>query len=84
MPDGTVINEFDAAMQIEGVVVDESTDPPFTVGALLSGSLADPAAFGGPATATTNLQNPTTPEPATMILMSAAIPALLRRRRKRA
>ncbi|MHC4236964.1 MAG: hypothetical protein ACYSSM_01675 [Planctomycetota bacterium] len=32
LPDGTVINEFDMVSFLEGAVVDESSDPPFTIG----------------------------------------------------
>ncbi len=44
LPDGTTIDEFDSAAFLEGVVVDLSTDPPFTLGA---GSVNLPA-FSGP------------------------------------
>ena len=57
LPDGTVIDEFDSAAFLEGAVVDESTDPPFTIGAQLPSGLPDPAAFGGPTTASSTLLN---------------------------
>jgi len=81
LPDGTVINEFDAAMLIEGAVVDESTDPPFIIGAQLPSGLPDPAAFGGPATATSTLQNPILPEPTTISLLALGALAIIRKRR---
>jgi hypothetical protein len=57
LPDGTVLDEFDSAAFLAGAVVDESTDPPFTLGA---GSPAAPAFSGpgaltGPTTATSTL-----------------------------
>ena len=60
LPDGTVIDEFDSAAFLAGAIVDESTDPPFTIGA---GSPAAPAFSGpgaltGPTTATSTLLNP--------------------------
>jgi adhesin HecA-like repeat protein len=60
LPDGTVLDEFDSAAFLEGAIVDESTDPPFTLGA---GSPAAPAFSGpgaltGPTTATSTLLNP--------------------------
>lgn len=58
LPDGTVIDEFDSAAFLEGAIVDLSADPPFTIGALLPTGLPDPAAFGGPTTATSTLLNP--------------------------
>jgi hypothetical protein len=82
LPDGTVINEFDTAARIDGDVLDESDDPPFTIGATLPNGLPDPAAFGGPTTATSNLQNPILPEPATMTMLAVGALAILRRRRR--
>ncbi|MDP6547227.1 MAG: PEP-CTERM sorting domain-containing protein, partial [Phycisphaerae bacterium] len=82
LPDGTVINEFDAGSFIEGAVVDESTDPPFMIGARLPNGLPDPNAFGGPTTATSNLQNPVLPEPATVTILVVGGLAILRRRRR--
>ena len=88
LPDGTVLEKFDSAAFLEGAVVDESTDPPFTIGTIgpLTG-LPDPNAFGGPTTATSQLQNPVLPEPSTLALLSMGTLALLayawRRRPKR-
>jgi len=70
LPDGSVIDEFDTAAFLEGAVVDESTDPPFTIGAQLPNGLPDPAAFGGPTTATSQLLNSTIPEPGSIIVWS--------------
>ena len=87
LPDGTTIDEFDSAALLEGAVVDESTDPPFMIGARLPNGLPDPMAFGGPTTATSTLLNPTAqpiPEPlsATLCGMGLAAAALgLGRRR---
>jgi hypothetical protein len=81
LPDGKVLNEFDAAMFIEGAVVDVSTDPPFRIGATLPNGLPDPAAFGGPTTATSELLNPILPEPTTLSLMALGALAILRKRR---
>lgn len=60
LPNGTVINEFDAAGYFAGAVVDESTDPPFTLGAGSPGAPAfsGPGALTGPTTATSTLLNP--------------------------
>ncbi len=58
LPDGTVVDSFDSGAVLEGAVVDESTDPPFTIGALDPDTgLPDPAVFGGPTTASSTLQN---------------------------
>ena len=79
LPDGTVILEFDAGALFEGAVVDESTDPPFTIGATgPTAGLPDPAAFGGPTTAESNLLNPLAgqpgvPEPAGLGLIGLAM-----------
>jgi hypothetical protein len=75
--------EFDAGAFVEGDVVDESTDPPFMIGAQLPNGLPDPSAFGGPATTTSDLQNPVLPEPATMTMLALGGLAILRRRRNR-
>lgn len=82
LPDGTVIDRFDSAAFLEGAVVDESTDPPFTIG---SGSPSAPAftgpgALAGPTTATSTLLNPVVPpagvpDPGSTILLLA--PSLL-------
>lgn len=72
LPDGTVIDEFDSGGLIEGLVVDESTDPPFTVGAIRADGLPDPSVFGGRTTASSRLLNPQIPEPSTGILAALA------------
>ena len=82
LPDGTVINEFDDAAFLDAALMDESSDPPFTIGARLGNGLPDPNAFGGPTTATSRLLNPVIPEPTTMaVLAFGALGALSRRRR---
>jgi hypothetical protein len=58
LPDGTVLDEFDSAAFLEGALVDESADPPFAIGRRLPSGLPDPAAFGGPASATSAVVNP--------------------------
>jgi hypothetical protein len=70
LPDGTVINEFDMVSFLEGAVVDESTDPPFTIGGTPS--------FGGPTTATSKLLNPLVgvPEPTTLLLLGLGLAGL--------
>ena len=62
---------------LEGAVVDESTDPPFLIGAQLPNGLPDPAAFGGPTTATSNLQNPTSQVPSITLIGGLALGLLL-------
>jgi hypothetical protein len=46
LPDGSVRDTFDTVASLEGLIVDESTDPPFTIGGLT-----------GPTTATSTLLN---------------------------
>jgi hypothetical protein len=80
LPNGTILNEFDAAAFLQGAVVDESTDPPFTLGAINpSTGLPDPNVFGGPATATSTLRAPVAavPEPSGLALAGSAIAALV-------
>ncbi|MBM3880069.1 MAG: hypothetical protein FJ387_10175 [Verrucomicrobia bacterium] len=52
LPNGTVIDQFDSTANLEGAVVDMSTDPPFTIGGLT-----------GPTTASSTLLNTVVPEP---------------------
>jgi hypothetical protein len=91
LPDGTVINLFDTAAVLEGAIVDVSTDPPFTIGAMLPSGLPDPGAFGGPTASSSNLLNPVTsppavPVPAAVWLFGTGIIGLIgfSRRRKAA
>jgi hypothetical protein len=60
LPDGTVIDSFDSAANLEGAVVDVTSDPPFTIG------------LTGPTTASSRLLNPTAPvpEPSTLAILS--------------
>lgn len=85
LPDGTTIDEFDSAAFLEGAVVDESTDPPFTIGAIDPNTgLPDPIVFGGPTTATSQLQNPIVPEPVSAMvwLMGLTTLGVVTRRRR--
>ena len=63
LPDGTVIDEFDSAAFLAGAIVDETTHPPFTLGAGSPGAPAfdGPGALTGPTTATSTLLNPVVP-----------------------
>jgi hypothetical protein len=73
LPDGTVVDEFDSAAFLEGSVVDESTDPPFTIGSLDPNTgLPDPNVFGGPTTGSSRLVNPVIPEPKDWALLTGA------------
>ena len=70
LPDGTVIDTFDSAATLEGAIVDETSDPPFTIGMIdPSTGLPDPSVFGGPTTARSNLLNPIVPEPSPLVLL---------------
>jgi hypothetical protein len=82
MPDGTVLNMFASAAFLEGAVVDESTDPPFTIGAMLPGTpIPDPSVFGGPTVVNSTLVNDVVPEPTTLALGLVGLVLLARRRR---
>lgn len=73
LPDGTVLDTFDSAAFLDGAVVDESTDPPFTIGALdPTSGLPDPTSFGGPTTGSSRLVNPVVPEPEDWALITGA------------
>lgn len=65
LPDGTIIDEFDSAAFLAGVIVDVSTDPPFTLGAgsPSAPAFSGPGALTGPTTATSTLLNPVANQP---------------------
>ena len=70
LPNGTVIDQFDSTAFLEGALVDEDEDPPFTIG-MLGPDGVPTSAFGGPTTGTSQLLNPlaTVPEPSSFVLM---------------
>jgi hypothetical protein len=74
LPDGTIINTYDAIMDISGAIVDESQDPPF-----------GPITLTGPVTATTKLVGVTsTPDGgSTLLLLTGALAGLCGLRRIR-
>lgn len=59
LPDGTVIDTFDSVANLQGAIVDMSSDPPFSID------------LAGPTTATSRLANPVVPEPAGLALLAA-------------
>jgi len=69
-PNGSVLFGFTGVVDLEGGVMDESTDPPFTIGGL-----------SGPTTGWGQIQNP--PEPTTMALLAVGGTLLVRRRRRK-
>ena len=82
LPNGTVLDTFDSAAFLAGAVVDQSADPPFTIGGQLPNGLPDPSLFGGPTTASSTLVNEIVPEPSSiMLLLVGAILAGVCRRK---
>jgi hypothetical protein len=79
LPDGTVINQFDVAASLDALIVDESADPPFRIGATLPGGLPAPGVFGGPGSMNSNLVNPVpaVPVPAAVWLFGTALIGLV-------
>ncbi len=85
LPDGTVLETFDSAAFLQGALVDLSSDPPFTIGALdpVTG-LPSAGGLAGPTTASSRLENPILPEPASAVLVGLGLGALASRQRRRA
>lgn len=83
---GTWIDTFDSAAFLAGSVVDVSTDPPFTIGALDPLTGLPTSNFGGPTTGTSHLNNPLVPETGTylsgMMLGLGSLGFYLRRRHR--
>ncbi len=73
LPDGTVVDNMDSIASLDGLVVDESTDPPFHID------------LAGPTQATSKLINQVVPEPSALVLLMAAgvLMPVVRRRRGR-
>lgn len=82
LPDGTVLDTFDSAAFLEGAIVDETSDPPFTIGGQLPNGLPDPLVFGGPTTATSQLRTPVIPEPSSCLLVVIGIVGIAMARRR--
>ena len=85
LPNGTVLDMFDSAAFLQGAVVDETTDPPFTLGAGSSSAPAfsGPGSLSGPTSAASLLMNPVVPEPGAALLSLIGGVAMLIRRRQR-
>jgi len=77
LPGGTVIDQFGMSAVLQMAVVDESTDPPFTIGAMGPSTGLPSDAFGGPTTATSTLVNPvvppTVPVPSSILLLASGL-----------
>jgi hypothetical protein len=72
LPDGTTLDSFDSAAFLEGAIVDQSADPPFTIGSLDPDTGLPTEAFSGPTTASSRLLNPIVPEPSSAALLGLA------------
>lgn len=84
LPNGEILNQFNVAAMLQGVVVDESTDPPFLIGMALSSGLPDANGLGGPGTITSDLLNNTVvPVPAAIWLFGTALVGFVGISRKR-
>jgi hypothetical protein len=73
LPDGTVVDMMDSIAGLDGLVVDESTDPPFHID------------LEGPTVATSKLLNAVVPEPSAIMLLllaGALAPPVLRSGRR--
>ena len=77
LPNGTIIDQWDMTAVFDMAVVDMSTDPPFTIGAMGPSTGLPSDAFGGPTTATSTLVNPVVPPvvpvPSSILLLASGL-----------